>query len=196
MPSFYTKQVFNETTGYWQAPLVKQFAEETWVWGAGAQSAASVAQTHVAGYRALRTRLQPLLGRFVERPRDRPVLDRPAASDELHDPGRDRLCCPRPAEDGRRANVTRDGCCRYDGRGTGWPLRQPREARTTSSTRRRRKSPGPGPRAGHGDHAALRAHSSLHGGSARRRSTRRSSRFARFAISWSRSARRWAAPTR
>jgi type VI secretion system protein ImpL len=41
IPSFYTKQVFNDTTGTGMAPLVKQFAEETWVWGPGAMSAAS-----------------------------------------------------------------------------------------------------------------------------------------------------------
>ena len=41
VPSFYTKPVFNETTGTGMAPLVKQFAEETWVWGSGAMTAAS-----------------------------------------------------------------------------------------------------------------------------------------------------------
>jgi len=41
VPSFYTKAVFNDTTGTGMAPLVKQFAEETWVWGPGAMSAAS-----------------------------------------------------------------------------------------------------------------------------------------------------------
>jgi type VI secretion system protein ImpL len=41
VPSFYTKPVFNDATGTGMAPLVKQFAEETWVWGSGAKSAAS-----------------------------------------------------------------------------------------------------------------------------------------------------------
>jgi type VI secretion system protein ImpL len=33
IPSFFTKQIFNDTTGVGMAPLVKRFTEETWVWG-------------------------------------------------------------------------------------------------------------------------------------------------------------------
>ncbi|HTK29265.1 MAG TPA: type VI secretion system membrane subunit TssM [Vicinamibacterales bacterium] len=35
MPSIYTAKVFKEATTIGMAPLVKQFAEEDWVWGAG-----------------------------------------------------------------------------------------------------------------------------------------------------------------
>ena len=44
IPAFYTKPVFNEATGQGMLPLVKQFAEETWVWGPNAMSAASWAK--------------------------------------------------------------------------------------------------------------------------------------------------------
>jgi type VI secretion system protein ImpL len=44
IPSFYTKAVFNEATGTSLLPLVKQFADETWVWGPGGMSAASWAK--------------------------------------------------------------------------------------------------------------------------------------------------------
>jgi type VI secretion system protein ImpL len=44
VPSFYTKAVFNEATGTSLLPLVKQFADETWVWGPGGMSVASWAK--------------------------------------------------------------------------------------------------------------------------------------------------------
>ena len=43
IPSFYTAKVFKEATGLGMAPLVKQFADEEWVWGSG-MSAASWAK--------------------------------------------------------------------------------------------------------------------------------------------------------
>jgi type VI secretion system protein ImpL len=44
VPAFYTKPVFKEATGTGMLPLVKQFAEETWVWGPSGMSAASWAK--------------------------------------------------------------------------------------------------------------------------------------------------------
>ncbi|MGH9140818.1 MAG: type VI secretion system membrane subunit TssM, partial [Vicinamibacterales bacterium] len=44
VPAFYTKAVFKEATGTGMLPLVKQFAEETWVWGPSGMSAASWAK--------------------------------------------------------------------------------------------------------------------------------------------------------
>jgi type VI secretion system protein ImpL len=41
VPAFYTKVVFNEAATVGMAPLVKQFADETWVWGPGAMSTAT-----------------------------------------------------------------------------------------------------------------------------------------------------------
>jgi type VI secretion system protein ImpL len=41
VPAFYTKAVFNEAATVGMAPLVKQFADETWVWGPGALSTAT-----------------------------------------------------------------------------------------------------------------------------------------------------------
>ena len=41
VPSFYTQKVFKEVTGTGMLPLVKQFAEDEWVWGAGGVSGAS-----------------------------------------------------------------------------------------------------------------------------------------------------------
>ena len=41
VPGIYTKKVFNEVTGVGMIPLVKQFADDEWVWGTGAVSAAS-----------------------------------------------------------------------------------------------------------------------------------------------------------
>jgi type VI secretion system protein ImpL len=41
IPSIYTKKTFNELTGGGMLPLVKQFSDEAWVWGAGGPSAAS-----------------------------------------------------------------------------------------------------------------------------------------------------------
>ena len=39
VPSFYTKEVFKEATGLRMVPLVKQFADEEWVWGGGLSTA-------------------------------------------------------------------------------------------------------------------------------------------------------------
>jgi type VI secretion system protein ImpL len=39
IPSFYTAKVFKEATGVGMAPLVKQFADEEWVWGSGLSAA-------------------------------------------------------------------------------------------------------------------------------------------------------------
>ena len=44
VPGFYTKPVFKEATGVGMLPLVKQFADETWVWGPNGMSAASWAK--------------------------------------------------------------------------------------------------------------------------------------------------------
>jgi type VI secretion system protein ImpL len=39
VPSLYTKRVFNEVTGAGMIPLVKQFADDEWVWGSGVSAA-------------------------------------------------------------------------------------------------------------------------------------------------------------
>jgi type VI secretion system protein ImpL len=39
VPSLYTKKVFNEVTGAGMIPLVKQFADDEWVWGSGVSAA-------------------------------------------------------------------------------------------------------------------------------------------------------------
>ena len=67
VPSLYTKKVFNEVTGAGMIPLVKQFADDEWVWGSGV-SGRELAEAHVAGHRSLRTRLHQRLGRTPERP--------------------------------------------------------------------------------------------------------------------------------
>ena len=168
VPAFYTKQVFNDATGTGMAPLVKQFAEETWVWGPGAMSAASwpkltsqVTELYERDYNRYWDELLNDL-EIVQFSTVQQVLRR------AHDPGRTGFAAPRSAENGRRANVPRDRLIRYDCRGAEWGWRQDQERRgrhlllgAEEDLRDLR------PRARHGDHAALRAHSSLHGRSAR-----------------------------
>ena len=137
------------------APLVKQFAEETWVWGAGAMSAATLARSCTSQVTELYERdYISAWDDAAQRPRDRAVLDRPAIHRRARHPGRTDLAAARPAEDRRRQHVARGGAD-AGGRRRRAAVGQTRitEGAKDLLNRRRRRSPASsGVAAGHGDH--------------------------------------------
>ena len=147
-------------------PLVKQFADDEWVWGDRRCLRRELAEAHGAGHRSVRTRLHQRLGRAPERPRARAVLDRAAIRRRAWDPRRTDLAAARHSEDRRRQHVSGRARRRSAAPGASPSIGDQDHARREGhlQARRQRRSRATDEcRAGHARHAALPADPPAHG---------------------------------
>ena len=172
VPSFYTKAVFKEVTrpSAW-LPLVKQFAEDDWVWGAGARCPPR------AG-RKLTSQVTDLYERDYNSAWDDLLNDLEIVSFSTVQQYADALgilvgpTSPlRGTPEDRRRQHVAGGGGRAGGRGAAVSHRSragsPKARRICFNAAQKKVTGTSGVAAGHGHHAALPADPPLHGGSAR-----------------------------
>ena len=107
-PASTAEPVFKEITRQGRAELVKQFAEDDWVWGDSTTGAAGECRDRlIGGDRSLRAGLHRRLGRAARRPAVRAVLDVAQTNDALRDPDGADVAAARPAQGRRRQHDAR-----------------------------------------------------------------------------------------